>query len=72
MTVGIGAVAGSGNSVLMVADTKGSYNDPRYSDTLIGKQYDFSPHHLLTANIAGTVYCGHGSCVPVSDVPSGC
>jgi len=40
---------------MMAADTKGTYNDPRYSDQLIGKQYDFFPHHLLTANIAGTV-----------------
>jgi len=55
VTIGIGAVAGSGDAVMMAADTKGTYNDPRYSDTLIGKQYDFFPHHLLTANIAGTV-----------------
>jgi hypothetical protein len=55
MTIGIGAVGGSGNTIMMAADTKGSYNDPRYSDTLIGKQYDFFPHHLLAANIAGTV-----------------
>jgi hypothetical protein len=55
MTIGIGAAASSGNTVMMAADTKGSYNDPRYSDTLIGKQYDFFPHHLLAANIAGTV-----------------
>jgi hypothetical protein len=55
MTIGIGAVAGSGNAVMMGADTKGSYTDPRFSDTCIGKQYDFFPHHLLAANIAGTV-----------------
>lgn len=55
MTIGIGAACGSGTAVMMAADTKGSYNDPRYSDTLIGKQYDFFPHHLLAANIAGTV-----------------
>src|SRR5271157_3547309 len=55
MTIGIGAACGSGTTVMMAADTKGSYNDPRYSDTLIGKQYDFFPHHLLAANIAGTV-----------------
>jgi hypothetical protein len=55
MTIGIGAACGSGTAVIMAADTKGSYNDPRYSDTLIGKQYDFFPHHLLAANIAGTV-----------------
>jgi hypothetical protein len=55
MTIGIGAMSGSGTTVIMAADTKGSYNDPRYSDTLIGKQYDFFPHHLLAANIAGTV-----------------
>lgn len=55
MTIGIGAACGSGTAVMMAADTKGTYNDPRYSDTLIGKQYDFFPHHLLAANIAGTV-----------------
>jgi hypothetical protein len=55
MTIGIGAASASGTVVMMAADTKGSYNDPRYSDTLIGKQYDFFPHHLLAANIAGTV-----------------
>jgi hypothetical protein len=55
MTIGIGAVGGSGNTVVMATDTKGSYQDPRFSDFLIGKQYDFFPHHLLAANIAGTV-----------------
>lgn len=55
MTIGIGAVGGSGNTVVMATDTKGSYKDPRFSDFLIGKQYDFFPHHLLAANIAGTV-----------------
>jgi hypothetical protein len=55
MTIGIGALSAPGNVVMMAADTKGSYNDPRYSDTLIGKQYDFFPHYLLAANIAGTV-----------------
>jgi hypothetical protein len=55
MTIGIGAVGGSGNAVVMATDTKGSYKDPRFSDFLIGKQYDFFPHHLLAANIAGTV-----------------
>jgi hypothetical protein len=54
MTIGIGAISAF-ETVVMAADTKGSYNDPRYSDTLIGKQYDFFPHHLLVANIAGTV-----------------
>jgi hypothetical protein len=39
----------------MSADTKGSYNDPRFSDTRIGKQFDFFPHHFLCANIAGSV-----------------
>jgi hypothetical protein len=55
MTIGIGAVGGSGNTVVMATDTKGSYKDPRFADFLIGKQYDFFPHHLLAANIAGTV-----------------
>src|SRR5579872_3314670 len=55
MTIGIGAIGGAGNTVVMAADTKGSYSDPRFSDRLIGKQYDFFPHHLLAANIAGTV-----------------
>jgi hypothetical protein len=55
MTIGIGAVGGGGNTVVMATDTKGSYKDPRFSDFLIGKQYDFFPHHLLAANIAGTV-----------------
>jgi hypothetical protein len=55
MTIGIGAIGGSGNTVVMATDTKGSYQDPRFSDFLIGKQYDFFPHHLLVANIAGTV-----------------
>jgi hypothetical protein len=39
----------------MSADTKGSYNDPRFSDTRIGKQFDFFPHYFLCANIAGSV-----------------
>jgi len=43
MTIGIGAASDSGTTVMMAADTKGSYDDPRYSDTLIGKQYDFFP-----------------------------
>lgn len=55
MTIGIGAIGGSGNTVVMATDTKGSYLDSRFSDFLIGKQYDFFPHHLLVANIAGTV-----------------
>src|ERR1700679_4342219 len=55
MTIGIGAIGGSGNTVVMATDTKGSYPDPRFSDFLLGKQYDFFPHHLLAANIAGTV-----------------
>jgi hypothetical protein len=55
MTIGVGAIGGSGNTVVMATDTKGSYSDPRFSDLLIGKQYDFFPHHLLAANVAGTV-----------------
>ena len=55
MTIGIGAIGDSGNTVVMATDTKGSYQDPRFSDSLIGKQYDFFPHHLLAANIAGVV-----------------
>jgi hypothetical protein len=55
MTIGIGAIGDSANTIVMATDTKGSYQDPRFSDTLIGKQYDFFPHNLLSANIAGTV-----------------
>jgi hypothetical protein len=55
VTIGIGAACGSGTAVMMAADTKGSYDDPRFPNTLIGKQYDLFPNHLLAADIAGTV-----------------
>jgi len=55
MTIGIGAIGGSGNTVVMATDTKGSYQDPRFSDSLSENSMIFS--HTISSPLILLALC---------------
>jgi len=58
MTIGIGVICDSGNSIILASDTRASYDEPQLApNDQTGKMFDLP--HEFRATIAGTIiYCG--------------